>query len=428
MRAAWNPSGPLAGELDDAPAIGKIVAPIVVAAAVLSNFVLCFINTNIFETSPSVVIAVEIGLIGMALALTWDCGIRLYELLLTMAGYFIALMALRSEFDPKIVRDCLIPVAFFFLGRYYGSCGTADRLVAILITVILGVDLFEWLAPGAYVHYFDVIRYYIARGTATETANDLAGGFFNSTRYSNRTLLPFLGEHRVSGIFLEAPSVGNFGAIAFAWVLLRDRHRAWPFIIKSAALAVIVVLADARFGLEFCAFTVLLYMATTAIRPTMLFVAPFVLMVALLTYAGLHWQDTWDNTFSGRVLLAGNILAGLDLSQVFGLQASSAVSGAGFAADAVNDSGYAYVLISIGLVGMTAMWSLFVYAPVHNEDAWRFKNFVALYFIVLLAISASIFTIKTAALLWFLYGTVNSPDRTGSGEEISRNVVAMSAG
>ena len=77
---------------------------------------------------------------------------------------------------------------------------------------------------------------------------------------------------------------------------------------------------------------------------------------------------------------------------------------------------------------MTAMWSLFVYAPVHNEDAWRFKNFVALYFIVLLAISASIFTIKTAALLWFLYGTVNSPDRTDPTEEISRNVVAMSAG
>ena len=186
MRAVWNPSGALAGELDDAPAIGKIVAPIVVAAAVLSNFVLCFINTNIFETSPSVVIAVEIGLIGTALALTWDCGIRLYELLLTMAGYFIALMALCSEFDPKIVRDCLIPVAFFFLGRYYGSCGMADRLVAILITVILAVDLFEWLAPSMYVHYFDVIRYYIARGTATETANDLAGGFFNSTRYSGQ--------------------------------------------------------------------------------------------------------------------------------------------------------------------------------------------------------------------------------------------------
>jgi hypothetical protein len=111
-------------------------------------------------------------------------------------------------------------------------------------------------APNAYLHYFELIRYYLARGTLTELSDDIPDGFFNSTRYNTRTLLPFLGDHRVSGIFLEAPSVGNFGAIAFAWVLLHDRQRFWTFVAKSVAIAMIIVVADGRFGLYFCIFHV----------------------------------------------------------------------------------------------------------------------------------------------------------------------------
>jgi putative polymerase len=79
--------------------------------------------------------------------------------------------------------------------------------------------------------------------------------------------------------------------------------------------------------------------------------------------------------------------------------------------DYAADSGYSYVLMKIGLVGFAAMWALFVYAPVGDKEAWRFKNFIAVYVVSLLVISASIFSIKTAALLWFLYGTLNNPNR-----------------
>ena len=57
---------------------------------------------------------------------------------------------------------------------------------------------------------------------------------------------------------------------------------------------------------------------------------------------------------------------------------------------------------------MAASWALFVYAPVSNQDAFRFKTFIAFYVVILLTISASLFSIKTAALLWFLYGTLNA--------------------
>ena len=79
-----------------------------------------------------------------------------------------------------------------------------------------------------------------------------------------------------------------------------------------------------------------------------------------------------------------------------------------------GDVGYGYVLVQIGLLGMAAMWALFAYAPVPDTNTWRFKNFVTFYLIFLLAISASLFSIKTAALLWFLYGTLHNPNRAAS--------------
>ena len=353
-----------------------------------------------------------------------------------MTAYFFALMLIRSEFDPKIARDLLIPIAFFFLGSYLGSLRSADRLVTVLIFVALGVALFEWLALNTYLHYFDVIHYYLARGTEQTLEADnavglfikgtdtTAGLFINATRFGARTLLPFLGEHRVSGIFMEPVSVGNFGAIAFAWVLLRDFSRIWVFVAKILAILTIIVLADARFGFYLCIFTVVVYFAAPFIRPTMLFLAPFLAVIALVTYTGAHWQEAWGgNSITGRFLSAGNELIILDLWQVLGLRLSDV-----FVSGYAGDAGYGYALVKVGLVGLAAMWALFVYAPVFDEDAWRFKNFIAFYVVFLLTVSASLFSIKTAALLWFLYGTLNSPERVAWGDSLLTPADASSEG
>jgi putative polymerase len=83
-----------------------------------------------------------------------------------------------------------------------------------------------------------------------------------------------------------------------------------------------------------------------------------------------------------------------------------------FSSGYAGDSGYGYVLVKVGLVGLAAIWALFTYAPVFDEDAWRFKLFIVFYIVFLLTISASLFSIKTAALLWFLYGTLNNKKET----------------
>ena len=416
MSAVWSTSADSASE--PSQETERALAPVVILAAVIFNFALCFVDTNLFSIGAGVVVSTEIVLIGMAFGLIWYRSFTLYDILFSVTAYFFVVMVFRANFDPKIVHDLLIPIAFFFVGSYLGSYRAADRLVTILLFLALGASLFEWLALDTYLKYFNVIHYYVARGTETSLQTDAAHGLFitdptsgaglfiNGTRFEPRTLLPFLGEHRVSGLFLEPVSIGNFGAIAFAWVLLRDRSRIWALVAKILAIATILVLADARFGFYFCFITLVIYLVAPIIRPTLLFLAPFLAMIALATYAGVHWQELSDNGITGRLLRGGDALIALDLLQVFGLQISDI-----FVNGYAGDAGYGYALVKIGLVGIAAIWALFIYAPDLDKDAWRFKNFIAFYSVSLLSVSASLFTIKTAALLWFLYGTLNNPNR-----------------
>lgn len=418
MSVVWNPLAASASEPAGAQAAQSTLAITVVCATVLFNLVLCFVNTTLFGIGTNAVVATEIVLIGVALGITWYRSYTLYALLLASTAYFFAVMLIRSEFDPKIARDFLIPIVFFFVGNQLGSLRLADRMVTLLIVIALGVAAFEWLALDTYLHYFDVIHYYLARGTEQTLESDSAAGLFikgsdsaaglfvNATRFGERTLLPFLGEHRASGIFMEPVSAGNFGAIAFAWVVLRDRSRVWIFAAKILAIATILVLADARFGFYVCIFTLVIYLAAPVTRPTMLFLAPFLAVVALLTYAYVDPKQGWDNSIVGRFLSSGRSIATLDGWQALGLRVSEV-----FTSGYAGDSGYGYVLAKVGLVGLAAFWALFVYAPSSDPNAQRFRNFIAFYVVSLLTISASLFSVKTAALLWFLYGTLNIPRR-----------------
>jgi putative polymerase len=418
MSVVWNPLAASASEPAGAQAAQSTLAITVVCATVLFNLVLCFVNTTLFGIGTNAVVATEIVLIGVALGITWYRSYTLYAILLASTAYFFAVMLIRSEIDPKIARDFLIPIVFFFVGDQLGSLRLADRMVTLLIVIALGVAAFEWLALDTYLHYFDVIHYYLARGTEQTLESDSAAGLFikgsdsaaglfvNATRFGERTLLPFLGEHRASGIFMEPVSAGNFGAIAFAWVVLRDRSRVWIFAAKILAIATILVLADARFGFYVCIFTLVIYLAAPVTRPTMLFLAPFLAVVALLTYAYVDPKQGWDNSIVGRFLSSGRSIATLDGWQALGLRVSEV-----FTSGYAGDSGYGYVLAKVGLVGLAAFWALFVYAPSSDPNAQRFRNFIAFYVVSLLTISASLFSIKTAALLWFLYGTLNIPRR-----------------
>jgi len=376
---------------------GARVARLIVIAAILFNLVLSFINASVMRIGASHVVAVELVLLGVATAMVASRSMTFYVVSAVVMPMLVLLLVLRYQFDAKAVRDAFIPIVFFFLGRHFGSPQAGDRVVLAAIVVVTAGALFEWLFLDTYLKYFDVLGYYQARGSVdASVGGDGPGLFISGLRFEGRTLLPFLGEHRVSSVFLEPVSLGNFGAIAFAWVLLRDHRHIGRLVAKVALIAMVLVLGDARFGLYLCGVVVLVFMVSPLIRPTMVFVLPFLIVIALVVYAGAMAGAPWDNTIMGRFLLSGQLLSTLDLGQAFGIQLSTVD---------FDDSGYSYVLSRYGIVGAAVLWGLYVYgSPAETAASWRFKLFVCVYLVLLLSISTSTVTIKTAGLLWFLAG------------------------
>ncbi len=375
------------------------VASVLVIAALTFNLALSFINASVFPINATYVIAVELCILGVAALMVASRSESFYFIALAVLAWLGFAMVVRSSFDAKCIRDAFIPIIFFLLGRHYGSAQSGDRLVVIALLIVTVGALFEWCFLDTYLKYFDVLGYYQARGTVDASlGSDGPGLFISGQRFEGRTLLPFLGEHRVSSVFLEPVSLGNFGAIVFAWVLLRDRGRPLALVWKVALIAVVLILGDARFGLYLCAIIALVYVMAPLLRPTLIFVIPFLAVIALLVYAGQMVGVPWDNTTTGRFLLSGQLLSTLNLTQALGLQTTLVD---------FDDSGYSYVLSQFGLFGAAMLWVFYVYGcPAQNIESWRFKLFVCMYVILILSISTSSMTIKTGALLWFLAGCI----------------------
>ncbi|MCG6203123.1 surface polysaccharide polymerase [Rhodopseudomonas sp. HC1] len=379
--------------------LGTIIAVGIVISALTFNLVLSFVNASISHVSSGAVIAVELLLIGAATLMILNRSESFLIVSIAVSAWLIFEMLIRYQYDPKAFRDAFIPIIFFYLGRSYASPASADRLVTIAILIVVAGALFEWMFLDVFLKYVDVIGYYVARGSVDASASTGAPGLFISgLRFEGRTLLPFLGEHRVSSVFLEPVSLGNFGAIAFAWTLLRDRRNPVALIAKTIGIAVILILGDARFGFYLCGVVLLTYLIAPIVRPAMAFALPFLVVIGLLWYAGAMVGVAWDNTTTGRFLLSGQLLSTLDLGQALGLKITTID---------FDDSGYSYMLSRFGVVGAASLWALYVFgSPAETMESWRFKLFVCVYLVLLLSISTSSVTIKTGALLWFLAGSI----------------------
>jgi putative polymerase len=383
----------------------KIMAAIVLAT-LLFNFVLCFVNTNVFRVSSGTVILAELFLIGAALLTIIVRSRDVLVLLGICIAYGVFLGALHGAFDPKPVRDMMIPIIFYFAGREAGSPQMGDRLVTAAVVTVLSIGLFEYFFLPLYVKYFDILGYYVSRGTVQAASAEQSSDrlFISGMRYEGRTLLPFLGEHRVSSILLEPVSVGNFGAICFSWIALRHWHRPFSMLLLLIPVVAIFVFADARFGLFVSLASLVVIALARFIGWMPVLLAPFAVAL-ILACVGFAYPDTpWDNTLPGRLLLSGQMLSGMTPAELFAFDRVDRFT---------SDSGYTYTFTQIGLVGFAALWTMFVIASCRDLQAWRFRLFAALYVVLLLTISNSIYSIKTGALLWYLLGSLSAARCTG---------------
>ena len=397
----------------------KWAAGLLILGTIGFNAALCFVNTRGVPVSSLLVMMSEGLLIsGAILACSHYLNATHITILALIVLYTLVLSALRYSdspgqgFDPKICRDLVIPVVFFLLGKAVDDIRVADRLVLSAALVLLAFALFEYFFLDSFLRVFDVAKYYFARGTldASKAAVELSQGVSEGLMVSGvrppdqgRTLLPFLGDHRVSSLFLEPSTLGNLGMLVTLWAVVRSRMEGRLYIWCALGGLALLILSDTRFDAYFLLLALPILMLPPRLVTPAVFVLPFVTILALCalgaTGPSFHGAPALDGLgIYDRLLYSGRILWSFDIYNWFGLEQSSAQT---------FDSGYGYIISNIGLVGFALLWGLFMSLRGSNRSFYAFRNVLAVYFATLLCISASVFTIKLAAMLWFLLGVLS---------------------
>lgn len=371
-------------------------------ASVIYQAVLCALHTHGFQASPAKVGIAEALIFAACLPIL----LRRIHAGLLVLGLLIAvnlclLGMFREYIDFKAFRDLLIPVLFFWLGRNIHDTALADRALKILVMVVIAVGLVELFFLDFYTRIFNIFSYYVAQGGASEalrmsTENRL---LFNGERLEGvgRNFLPFVfGNHRVSSVFLEPVSLGNFAVILAAWGLSKGRDEivVARFFVTSAL--VFVLLSDSRFGMAMVLLLMLLRAVLMNIRLHVIALFfPFIMVAILLSMPTLFPAEIGDDLL-GRLGRTGIVLRQFDIGALLGLQGAQT----GF-----GDQGYPYMLTRFGLVLCLVLWAAIWLGQVEDERATRFRALFALYAALILSVSGtSLFALKTSALLWFLLG------------------------
>ena len=162
-----------------------------------------------------------------------------------------------------------------------------DGIVYFATAMILFFALFEYLFLDTYLKIFSITDYYVARGTldaadpSLQWANGLMLSGIRPEDQGGRVLLPFLGVHRVSSLFLEPIGLGNFGCVVVFWAIARSKMEGQARIWSVAAGIALIILSDGRFNAYFLCLGILILLISPRITTPVVLASPFVLIFGL---------------------------------------------------------------------------------------------------------------------------------------------------
>jgi putative polymerase len=395
----------------------------IVMGAALYQLGLCFVHTHLFPMRTSIVALSEFVLYtGCLYVLARRVQLEFIAVLALVAAYLFFMALMRGSLDFKGFRDILIIVLFYWVGRTVGTMEMADRVLKTVIVLVLLVGFFELCFVNQYSRVFNVFSYYVNQGGLAGATNWAGNSLaLNGMRPEGigRTILPgLLGNHRVSSIFLEPVSLGNFSVIVAAWGLSKPREEWRQMMFYLCMSAIMITLADSRYGLLTVACLVIMRMIFVGRMHTLAILLPAICVGLLLGIAAFVNGDHADNMV-GRLYLTGATLMRFGPKEIVGL------SGFNFN---FGDMGYAVVLTRFGLLFFTACWIGFWLIRMQDERGVRFRSYIALYASLILSVSGtSLFALKTAGILWFLVGCCAMHQRQRAAAETSAPAAARNA-
>ncbi len=379
---------------------------IIVVGAVCFNAGLAFVNGNVKELTPAPVVACEIMFVGAAHLVA----LRNFKPQMTpwyaLLGLFAAFAVIRSlssqTFDIKYLRDVMIIPTFVVLGMTFDARRLGRVVVAIQIVMLIFLVL-EALDTQVYANLFKIMSYYInTRGyNADDFWNKSSTLFVSATRPDDRFFI--LGNlHRLSSIFLEPVSLGNYCMVIVAYLCACYRELGtgtrW-FLIVTTAMATIG--CDGRLAMASTVpMVVCCALAPRLPRYSALIYIPGVTALAFILVHFGHFQPGGDD-FKGRIAHTVYLLTNYGMAEFLGLSDE-------FMSKAV-DSGIAYLITTQSIFVVVAIWATIVMAASEDRpDKNRFTHAVCIYIALNMMVSFALLTIKTAALLWFIYGSLQS--------------------
>jgi len=374
------------------------------ATSVGFNFALCFVDTNLVHLDQSHVVACELVLISTALLLavsSWHPLMRPW--LLFGAGavvWWLALGLFRGELEPKHARDIVVIPVFVMLG----ILASTDRRLAqkwlpfhLLIFLIM---IYEALYPGSFAALFNVKQYYIhTRGFQdSDFWNPDIELFVSATRPDERHLFPSLPLHRLSSVFLEPVSLENY-VVVIAILVVAFKRRLTPWLFRTFVITDVALLvgSDGRFAASLCALLAVVALSGNRLSRWVPIAALPLAILSVLAMPAIFGFESGSDDFRGRIAYTAELLGALGALDLMGLSGSLAQASA--------DSGIVYLIISYSALGAALGWVfIFGTAPSQASAATVLRCGAAIYLSGNLMVSASVFSIKTAALLWFLVG------------------------
>jgi len=382
-------------------AVMPVAAVALLAATVLFNPLLAWVNSHVAQMSGSIVSVMQGGIVISALLMGLFQPIALAARWWVLAALLVMVVlltsAIRAQFNPKILGDVLLIPAFILLGTALRT-DLFRRSILVMQACILLVGIWELARPDQYGAFFNVVDYYV--NTRGYDANAFwAGGslFLSSERPGGRLLLNGFGFHRGSSLFLEPVSLGNWAVVAtiFTAACWRELSR-WCRIFMVASTFALLVICDGRLAMTvillFC-----LYLPLCRYLPDRWSAVYLPVMLGLLWLGdalGLLMLN--GDNFAGRLGIGLHALGTMDATALLGVNPEFArLDDAGWADFIQSQS----VLIALGL-WLTLSLTGFGTAPGDRMA----KHGIMLFLILCLPISNSLLSIKTAALMWALYG------------------------
>ena len=387
------------------PAESTIYATFLLLAVVCHHWVLCFLQTRGLTVSVALVAVAELVIYVACLPyLLKRLSLRSLVVVFVVLGVSGLLALLRGGyFDPKAARDLLIPMLFVWAGRSFAQ-GTRslDGPLLVASAVVLVIGLAEAAAPDLYNRVFNTFNYYVSLGGIQAGSAQVTGQnvTLNGMRPEGigRTLLPqLLGAQRVSSVFLEPVSLGNYAVILLGYALAKP-FREWRRSLCFMLIAfVLIVLADSRFGLYMTGLLVLLRLTVHGRAHNAAIVMPLIGAGTLLLFA--NFATYAGDNLIGRMTTSGQYLATFDEMNLLGLRDYATNFG---------DMGYAYAISRFSLIGAGLLWACVYLLPLHDEPARRFRTYLSAYITLILCVSGtSLFALKTAGVMWFAFGAMS---------------------